>query len=402
MLRSRGAIRADGPDDESPFPMKLDLLATDATTGARRGRLTTPHGTVETPVFMPCGTQATVKTLDPRDLHTEGCELILCNTYHLYLRPGHEVVRDLGGLHRFMAWDRAILTDSGGYQVLSLAALRSITEEGVTFQSHLDGSRHFLSAEQAIEIQLALGADILMALDECPPHSADYDYHRASMERTVRWAKRCRAVHPGDEPALFGIIQGGTHLDLRARSAEETRRIGFMGYALGGLGVGEGPSQRYRVVEYTTALLPTEAPRYLMGVGTPQDLLECIACGVDMFDCVLPTRNARNGTLFTGTGRLNIKGAAYARDERPVDPDCACYTCQHFSRAYLRHLYVADEILGLRLNTIHNLHYYAELMRQARHAIEAGTFPAWKAERLTQPQSDPSTLTYEQESRSHD
>jgi queuine tRNA-ribosyltransferase len=376
--------------------MKFELLATDRTTGARRGRLTTTHGSVETPVFMPCGTQATVKTLDPRDLAAEACELVLCNTYHLYLRPGHEIVRELGGLHRFMGWDRAILTDSGGYQVLSLAALRRISEEGVTFQSHLDGSRHFLSPEKAVEIQLALGVDVLMALDECPPHDADHEYHRTSMERTARWAERCRKAHPGDEPALFGIVQGGTHPDLRARSAEETRRIGFAGYAVGGLGIGEGPAPMYAVVEHTTALLPTDAPRYLMGVGTPQDLVECIHRGVDMFDCVLPTRNARNGTLFTTSGRMNIKGAAYARDERPVDAACACHTCRHFSRAYLRHLYVADEILGLRLNTIHNLHYYLDLMRQARQAIEAGTFPGWRAETLARMQSEP-TIPNERE-----
>jgi len=377
--------------------MQFELLTTDKTTEARLGRLTTPHGMVDTPVFMPCGTQATVKTLDPRDLHEERCELILCNTYHLYLRPGHEVVKALGGLHRFMGWNRAVLTDSGGYQVLSLSALRNITEDGVTFQSHLDGSRHFLSPEKAIEIQFALGADILMALDECPPHSAEYAYHQASMERTVRWARRCRAAHPGEEPALFGIVQGGTDLDLRSRSAEATRQIGFSGYALGGLGVGEGPAQMYAVVGHTAALLPAKAPRYLMGVGTPQDLLEGIARGVDMFDCVLPTRNARNGGLFTSTGRLNIKAAAYTRDERPVDPACACYTCRHFSRAYLRHLYVSDEILGLRLNTIHNLHYYADLMRQARQAIEAGTFLAWKADCLARMLSDPSTSQHAQE-----
>jgi queuine tRNA-ribosyltransferase len=377
--------------------MRFELLTADKTTGARRGRITTPHGGVETPVFMPCGTQATVKTLDPRDLHAEVFELILCNTYHLYLRPGHEIIKELGGLHRFMGWDRAVLTDSGGYQVLSLAALRTITEEGVTFQSHLDGSRHFLTPEKAVEIQLALGADIVVALDECPPQAAAYDYHAASMERTIRWARRCRAVHPGDDPALFGIIQGGTHLDLRSRSAEATRQIGFTGYAIGGVGIGEAPAQRNAVVAHTAGLLPEAAPRYLMGVGTPRDLLEGIARGVDMFDCVLPTRNARNGTLFTATGRLNIKGAAYARDERPVDPECACYTCRHFSRAYLRHLYVADEILGLRLNTIHNLHYYADLMRQARQAIQAGTFPAWKADCLARMPSDPSTPKEEQE-----
>jgi queuine tRNA-ribosyltransferase len=248
-----------------------------------------------------------------------------------------------------------------------------------------------------VEIQLALGADILVALDECPPQGAAYDYHAASMERTVQWARRCRTVHPGDEPALFGIIQGGTHLDLRSRSAEATRQIGFTGYAIGGLGIGEAATQRNAVVAHTTALLPEAAPRYLMGVGTPRDLLDGIARGVDMFDCVLPTRNARNGTLFTATGRLNIKRAGFARDERPVDPACACYTCRHFSRAYLRHLYVADEILGLRLNTIHNLHYYAELMRQARQAIQAGTFPDWKAGCLARMPSDPLTPKEEQE-----
>ena len=369
---------------------------------ARRGRLSTSHGAVETPVFIPCGTQATVKTLDPRDLHGEGYELVLCNTYHLYLRPGHEVIKALGGLHRFMGWDRALLTDSGGYQVLSLATLRNITEEGVIFLSHLDGSRHLLTPEKAVEIQLAMGADILMTLDECPPYSADYEYHRSSMERTARWAARCRNVHQSDQPALFGIIQGGTHLDLRSRSAEATALGGFSGYALGGLGIGEGPAQMYTVVEHTAAHLPVESPRYLMGVGTPQDLLEGIARGVDMFDCVLPTRNARNGGLFTSTGRLNIKGAASARDERPVDPACSCYTCQHFSRAYLRHLYVADEILGLRLNTIHNLHYYAELMRQARQAIEAGRFPAWKAERLAEMLSGSSTSNHTQETYTDD
>jgi len=382
--------------------MRFELLATDRTTSARHGRLTTGHGTLETPVFMPCGTQATVKTLDPRDLHEEGCELILCNTYHLYLRPGHELIQALGGLHRFMGWNRAILTDSGGYQVLSLAALRNITEEGVTFQSHLDGSRHLLTPEKAVEIQLALGADILMALDECPPHSADFEYHRSSMERTARWAERCRAAHGGDEPALFGIIQGGTHLDLRSRSVEATVRAGFSGYALGGLGIGEGAAQTYAVVEHATGLLPAESPRYLMGVGTPQDLLEGIARGVDMFDCVLPTRNARNGGLFTSTGRLNIKGATYARDEGPVDPACSCYTCRHFPRAYLRHLYVADELLGLRLNTIHNLHYYVKLMRQARQAIQAGAFALWKAECLARMLSHPPTSKHPQETRTDD
>jgi queuine tRNA-ribosyltransferase len=382
--------------------MRFSLLTVDPDTGARRGRILTAHGTVETPVFMPVGTQATVKTLDPRDLHAELCEIVLCNTYHLYLRPGHEVVKALGGLHRFMGWDRAILTDSGGFQVLSLNELRRIAEDGVTFRSHLDGSRHVLTPERAVEIQLALGVDILMALDECPPHDADASYHQASMERTLRWAARCRFAHPGNEPALFGIVQGGTFPDLRARSAEETRRIGFSGYALGGLGIGEGATSMYATVEDTTALLPADAPRYLMGVGTPRDLLECVARGVDMFDCVLPTRNARNGTLFTSTGRINIKGAAHARDERPVDSECACYTCRHFSRAYLRHLYVAGEILGLRLNTIHNLHYYFDLMRQARQAIEAGRFAAWKHAALARMHAELTTSQHPQEIRSDD
>jgi len=382
--------------------MHFTLLSSDKYSGARRGRIHTAHGPVDTPVFMPVGTQATVKTLEPRDLEAEACQILLCNTYHLYLRPGHEVVKEVGGLHRFMGWDGAILTDSGGYQVLSMAKLRRITEEGVTFQSHLDGSRHVLTPERAIEIQLALGVDILMALDECPPHDADAAYHRASMERTLRWAARCRAAHPGDEPALFGIVQGGTLRTLRARSAEEIRRIGFSGYALGGLGIGEGPAAMYTTVEEATALLPADAPRYLMGVGTPQDLLECMARGVDMFDCVLPTRNARNGTLFTSTGRVNIKGAAHARDGRPVEDGCTCYTCRHFSRAYLRHLYVAGEILGLRLNTIHNVHYYLDLMRQARQAIDAGRFPTWKDATLARLCVEPTTPQHTQEMHTND
>jgi queuine tRNA-ribosyltransferase len=382
--------------------MRFSLLTTDPGSGARRGRIQTAHGTVETPVFMPVGTQATVKTLDPRDLEAERCEIVLCNTYHLYLRPGHEVVKALGGLHRFMGWDRAILTDSGGFQVLSLTELRRIAEDGVAFRSHLDGSRHVLTPERAVEIQLALGVDILMALDECPPYDADAAYHQTSMERTLRWAARCRSAHSGNDPALFGIVQGGTFPDLRARSAEETRRIGFSGYALGGLGIGEGPAAMYATVEDTTALLPADAPRYLMGVGTPEDLLECVARGVDMFDCVLPTRNARNGTLFTPIGRINIKGAVHARDERPLDPECGCYTCRHFSRAYLRHLYVAGEILGLRLNTIHNLHYYLDVMRHARQAIEAGQFAAWKDAALARMRAEPTTPQHPQEIRTDD
>jgi queuine tRNA-ribosyltransferase len=375
--------------------VKFEVLRTDGR--ARRGRLLTGHGNVETPVFMPCGTQGTVKGLDPRDLQAEGCTLLLSNTYHLWLRPGSDVVRDQGGLHRFMGWDRAILTDSGGYQVLSLAALRRIEEEGVRFQSHLDGSPRFLSPEIAIATQLDLGVDIMLALDECPPHDADRDYQLGSLERTARWASRCRTRHPGEEPGLFGIVQGGTHPDLRARSAALTIDIGFQGYALGGLGIGEPAAVRYDVTAQTAALLPADRPRYMMGVGTPQDLLECMDRGVDMFDCVLPTRNARTGTLFTSRGRVNIKGAAYGRDERPLDPGCACYTCRRFSRAYLRHLYVAGELLALRLNTIHNLHYYLDLMRQARAAIEAGTFATWKAERLASLRGDSPPASTRQE-----
>ena len=373
--------------------MRFELLTTDS--GARRGRLSTGHGTVETPAFMPCGTQATVKALEPRDLLAEACELVLCNAYHLFLRPGVETIRDLGGLHRFMGWDRGILTDSGGYQVLSLAALRRIDEDGVRFHSHLDGSERSLTPESAAEIQQALGVDIAMMLDECPPIQADRDYQRASLERTARWAVRSRAAHTG--PGLFGIVQGGTHLDLREQSAALTTAVGFDGYAVGGLGIGEAPATRLEVLAHTIACLPSDRPRYLMGVGTPADLLEGIARGVDMFDCVLPTRNARTGTLFTAAGRMNIKAAVFARDERPVDADCGCYACRHFSRAYLRHLYVANEILGLRLNTIHNLHYYFELMRQARDAITHGRFAAWKADALARLQFDPSTSQPRQE-----
>jgi len=373
--------------------VRFELLGGDG--GARRGRLHTAHGTVETPVFMPVGTQGTVKTLDPRDLQAEACEILLCNTYHLALRPGAETIRELGGLHRFMDWHGAILTDSGGYQILSLAALRRIQEDGVRFRSHLDGAERFFTPEAVVDLQRALGVDVLMALDECPPHDADRAYQEASLERTARWARRCRAAHRADERGLFGIVQGGTHADLRARSAALTAEIGFEGYALGGLGIGEPAEVRYEVVEQTAALLPAGRPRYLMGVGTPEDLLECMERGVDMFDCVLPTRNARTGTLFTSAGRINIKGAAYARDPRPLDPECACYTCRRFSRAYLRHLYVAGEILGLRLNTIHNLHYYLELMRQARIAIEDGAFSAFKADRLSRLRREPLTASAE-------
>lgn len=358
--------------------MTFELLKTDATTGARRGRLVTPHGTVETPVFMPCGTQATVKTLTPHELQAEGAPLLLCNTYHLYLRPGHRLIEAHGGLHRFMAWPGSILTDSGGYQVYSLAPLRRISEAGVTFRSHLDGSLHVLSPELAIEIQKSLGADIIMPLDECAPYPSTTDYLQRSLGLTLKWAERSRAAHPDGHPALFGILQGGTDKALREQAATGLQRVGFDGYALGGLSVGEPKEVMYETIAHATHLLPTDRPRYLMGVGTPEDLVESVARGADMFDCVLPTRHGRTGSLFTSQGRINIKGAAHASDERPLDPACDCYTCRHFSRAYLRHLFVTGEILGLRLNTLHNLHVYLTLMAQVRRAIEDGTFAAFR------------------------
>jgi queuine tRNA-ribosyltransferase len=354
--------------------VKFELMRVDPATGARRGRLHTPHGVVETPAFMPVGTQATVKALLPAEVAGQGVEMILCNTYHLFLRPGHELIREMGGLHRFMGWEAPILTDSGGYQVFSLAALREVREDGVAFRSHLDGSPQFLGPERAVEIQLALGADVIMPLDECVRYPTPYEYARQALDRTHRWAARCRAAHPGEAPALFGILQGGVYPDLREASARELTRMGFPGYAVGGLSVGESPDQMYRTLAYTTALLPPDKPRYLMGVGTPADILESVRRGVDMFDCVMPTRHARTGSLFTRDGHINIKAARHAREEAPVDPECGCYACAHFSRAYLRHLFTAGEILGLRLNTIHNVHFYADLMRRIQAAISAGDF----------------------------
>lgn len=361
--------------------MSFELLATDAM-GARRGRLHLPHGTVETPTFMPCASLGAVKTLSPHEVRETGIELILCNMYHLYLRPGHELIRDLGGLHRFTGWDGPILTDSGGFQVFSLAPLRKITEEGVLFQSHLDGSRHFLSPEKTIAIQQALGADIIMPLDECPPYPISREEARDALDRTLRWAERSRDVHKETDQVLFGIVQGGVFSDLRERGAQALARLGFDGYALGGLSVGESKAEMKTVVKTTIPHLPEDRPRYLMGVGTPEDLVVSIGAGVDMFDCVMPTRHGRTGSLFTATGHLNIKGAAYARDPCPVDPSCDCYTCHHYSRAYLRHLFVTGDILGLRLNTLHNLHFYSRLMRQAREAIDQGHFAAYQAEVL--------------------
>jgi queuine tRNA-ribosyltransferase len=359
--------------------------------GARRGVLTTPHGTVETPAFMPVGTQGAVKGVTHRDLESMGATILLANTYHLYLRPGDELVARRGGLHRFIGWTRPILTDSGGYQVFSLAARRTIDEDGAHFRSHLDGSAHTLTPERSADIQARLGSDIAMVLDECLAHPATPDETRQSMERTLRWAARARArfeairagcvsdvtvTNPGQ--AQFGIVQGSVFGDLREESADRTAAIGFEAYAIGGLSVGEPPEVMDEMVERTTPRLPVDRPRYLMGVGTPRDLVEAVARGVDMFDCVLPTRNARNGQLFTSEGRVNIRNAQYAEDDSPPDPACDCYTCRHYSRAYLRHLAVADEMNGKTLNTLHNLHFYLDTMRRIREAIAFRRFESFR------------------------
>jgi queuine tRNA-ribosyltransferase len=351
----------------------------------RLGKITTSHGEVETPVFMPVGTQATVKTLSPADLREIGAKIILSNTYHLFLRPGHELIRDFGGLHGFMHWDRPVLTDSGGFQVFSLAELRKVTDEGVTFQSHLDGgAKHIITPEYAVEIQEALGADIIMAFDECIPYPATKDYAQEAMDRTHRWARRCREAKKENGQALFGIVQGGMYPDLRKRSAETLVDIGFQGYAIGGLSVGETKPLMYEMIEATEPYLPADKPRYLMGVGTPEDLVEGVDRGIDMFDCVMPTRNARNGTFFTSIGKLSIRNSRYERDHGPLDPECGCYTCRTFSRAYLRHLFNAGEVLALRLGTIHNLTFYLSLMRRIRESMAEARFGEFKREFLAE------------------
>jgi queuine tRNA-ribosyltransferase len=363
----------------SPSLVRYELLHQDATTGARRGRLHTPHGTVETPIFMPVGTVGSVKAVGPDDLTALGAQIILGNTYHLMLRPGEALVHELGGLHQFISWDRPMLTDSGGFQVFSLSGKRKIREEGAEFQSHLDGSRHLLTPERSIEIQESLGADIIMAFDECPPALADRAYFEASLARTTRWLARCVKAWGRQRSSLFGIVQGGLSNELRQRHAEEICAFDLPGFALGGYSVGEEPKAMHEGVAHSAPLLPRDKPRYLMGVGTPVDLVTCVGAGVDMFDCVLPTRCARNGLLFTWDGKLVIKNAAYARDPRPVDENCACYTCRTFSRSYLRHLFVAKEILAMRLNTIHNLHFFLELMGKAREAIEQDDYAGFSA-----------------------
>jgi queuine tRNA-ribosyltransferase len=372
------------------------LLATDGA--ARRGEMTTPHGVVRTPAFMPVGTQGAVKGMSARDLRENGAEIILANTYHLYLRPGDRLVARRGGLHRFIGWDRAVLTDSGGYQAFSLGARRRITEEGICFRSHLDGTEHMLTPERAVEIQARLGSDVAMVLDECLGYPATEQAARESMERTLRWASRSRdrllalrsrAGEADDDnrgtPAVtnpgqvqFGIVQGGVSHDLRRRSAEATRAIGFEAYAIGGLSVGEPIDVMYDTVAATAPLLPADRTRYLVGTGTPLDLFECVARGIDLFDCVLPTRNARNGQLFTRRGPLTIKNARYAEDDRPVDEECGCYTCRHHSRAYLRHLFLAKEIGASTLNTLHNIHFYLDTLSRIRDAIVFGSFETLK------------------------
>lgn len=353
------------------------VLKKDSLSRARLGRLMTPHGAVETPCFMPVGTQGTVKAMLPRDLRELGCQILLGNTYHLYLRPGHQVIRELGGLHRFMGWDGPILTDSGGYQVFSLGAMRKISEEGACFQSHLDGSSHLLTPEKAIEIQEALGSDIAMVLDECIPHDAKREYVQSSTERTIRWAERCLKARGKPEQLMFGIIQGGLFEDLRRFCVDAMAALPFEGFAVGGLGVGEGEERLHRIGGFTVDLLPTDKPRYLMGVGRPQDIVSAVRAGFDMFDCVIPTRHARNGTLFTWQGKINIKRAEYASDPRPLDDTCGCYCCRNFSRAYLRHLYMAGEILSSQLNSLHNLYFYHRLMDKCREAIRAEPPALW-------------------------
>lgn len=362
---------------------KFELLKKDNETFARLGEITTPHGKIETPIFMPVGTQATVKAIIAEELKELGAQIILGNAYHLYLRPGHELVAEAGGLHKFMHWDGPILTDSGGFQVFSLGKLCKLSEEGVQFQSHLDGgARHFIAPEDAVRIQQALNSDIVMVLDECTPYPATSDYALKSLERTTRWAERCLKVHD-KKRGMFGIVQGSTYINLRQESARQLVALDFDGYAIGGLSVGEHNATTCQIIANTVPYLPENKPRYTMGIGNPIDLLRAVALGVDMFDCVVPTRNARNGQLFTSSGPIIIKHSAYTRDFGPIDEKCNCYTCQNYSRAYLRHLYMAREILSSRLNSIHNLYFYLDLMRQIRHAIKDNYFKELLIDYLT-------------------
>ncbi|MFC1867527.1 tRNA guanosine(34) transglycosylase Tgt [Thermodesulfobacteriota bacterium] len=358
--------------------LKFNILHKCRISRARVGEIETTHGKFETPVFMPVGTQGSVKALSPEEVEEAGGKIILANTYHLYLRPGHGVIEKLGGLHSFMNWHGPILTDSGGFQVYSLSKLRTISEEGVTFQSHIDGSRHFLGPAEVMKIQQSLGSDIIMTFDECVPYPADYEYVLNSVRLTSLWAERCMEQKKDKSQHLFGIVQGGMYSDLREMSAKKMVELDFDGYALGGLSVGEDSCTRERVIKEAIDFLPEDRPIYLMGVGRPEDILEAVVLGVDMFDCVMPTRNARNGTLFTGKGKLVIKNSCYMDDNRPIDENCGCYTCSRYSRAYLRHLFMANELLVYRLNSIHNLYYYIHLMEEIRDAIRDGRLDGFK------------------------
>jgi queuine tRNA-ribosyltransferase len=363
------------------YAVKYELLHTDKKTGARRGRITTPHGTIETPVFMPVGTQATVKAMKPEAVADTGAQIILANTYHLFLRPGSDIVREAGGLHRFMNWDKPILTDSGGYQVFSLGAMRKITEEGVMFASHIDGSRHMLSPEKSIEVQNDLGSDIIMAFDECAPKDASRKYIEKSQAMTTRWLERCVKAHQNpDRQALFGIMQGGFYRDLREKSAKEIVDLDLPGYAIGGISVGESKEDYIGVLDYAPKLLPENKPRYVMGIGTPDYIFEAVERGVDMFDCVEPTRIARHGMAMTSHGRISIKNAKFERDFTPLDPECDCYTCRNYTRAYLRHLFKAGETMSHMLLSEHNLRFLSRLSEDIRRSIEEDRFSEFKEE----------------------
>ena len=368
--------------------MFFQLHHTDRSSKARAGTVTTDHGTIQTPIFMPVGTQASVKTLSPDELIETGAQIILGNTYHLYMRPGADLIQKFGGLHSFMNWNRPILTDSGGYQVFSLKELRKINSNGVVFRSHLDGSKHLFTPESVLSVQQKLGSDIMMVLDECAPHPAEYEYAQKSNQLTLEWAQQARELYEkhefiyGHKQFLFGIVQGSTYEDIRRYSANELVKMDFPGYAVGGLAVGETAEEMYKITNLCTDILPPEKPRYLMGVGMPENIIESIDRGIDMFDCVIPTRNARNGTVFTMHGKMVLKAARFKEDQKPIDSDCTCYTCRNFSRGYMRHLYNVNEYLGLRLATIHNIHFYLQLVREAREHILNDSFADWKKEIL--------------------
>lgn len=361
----------------------FNLIHQDKNSKARLGKLTTAHGQIDTPCFMPVGTQGTVKSLSPKELEDSGAQVILSNAYHLFLRPGREVIKKIGGLHNFISWHKPILTDSGGYQIFSLAILRKIKDEGVEFQSHIDGQKHFLTPEEVIQIQQDLGSDILMPLDECVHYPCSKDYAKIALQRTIDWAQRSKKVMANQNgKLLFGIVQGATYEDLRQECVQKLMAQDFDGYAIGGVSVGEPKNLRYNIVEFTSEKLPQEKPRYLMGVGVPQDIIEAVEFGIDMFDCVVPTRYGRNGTAFTHAGKLTVRNAPYIEDFTPLDKECSCYTCNNFNRAYLRHLFNTDEILGLRLVSLHNIHFYLELMQKIREAISQDRFVEFKRDFL--------------------